>query len=84
MQLKRMKLEKGDMICGFCKNFYESCQTTHTPVQSERHAHREFLLRNGVGNTCLWKNIFCSMNVYKSKGKRIFEIVHWPFELPPD
>ena len=24
------------------------------------------------------------MNVYKSKGKRIFEIVHWPFELPPN
>ena len=30
------------------------------------------------------KNIFCSMNVYKSRGKRIFEIVHWPFELPPN
>ena len=24
------------------------------------------------------------MNVYKSKGKRTFEIVHWPFELPPN
>ena len=24
------------------------------------------------------------MNVYKSRGKRIFEIVHWPFELPPN
>ena len=30
------------------------------------------------------KNIFCSMNVYKSRGKRIFEIVHCPFELPPN
>ena len=30
------------------------------------------------------KNIFCSMNAYKSRGKRIFEIVHWPFELPPN
>ena len=30
------------------------------------------------------KNIFCSMKVYKSRGKRIFEIVHWPFELPPN
>ena len=30
------------------------------------------------------KYIFCSMNVYKSRGKRIFEIVHWPFELPPN
>ena len=29
------------------------------------------------------KNIFCSVNVYKSRGKRIFEIVHWPIELPP-
>ena len=28
------------------------------------------------------KNVFCSMNVYKCRGKRIFEIVHWPFELP--
>ena len=24
------------------------------------------------------------MNVHKSRGKRIFEIVHWPFELPPN
>ena len=24
------------------------------------------------------------MNVNKSRGKRIFEIVHWPFELPPN
>ena len=30
------------------------------------------------------KNILCSMNVYKSRGKRIFEIIHWPFELPPN
>ena len=29
------------------------------------------------------KNLFCSMNVYKSREKRNFEIVHWPFELPP-
>ena len=41
-------------------------------------------LRNGVGKTCLWKNIFCSMNVHKSKGKRIFEVIHCPFELPPN
>ena len=24
------------------------------------------------------------MNVYNSRGKRIFEIIHWPFELPPN
>ena len=30
------------------------------------------------------KNIFWSMKVHKSKGKRIFEIVHCPFELPPN
>ena len=48
-------------------------------------SHREFLLRNRAGKTCLWKkNIFCPMNVYKSKGKIIFEIVHWPFKLPPN
>ena len=28
------------------------------------------------------KTIFDSINLYKCKGKRIFEIVHWPFELP--
>ena len=48
------------------------------------NTHGEFLLRNGVGKTFLWKNIFCSMNVNKSRGKRIFEIVHWPFQLPPN
>ena len=26
------------------------------------------------------KNIFCSVNAYKIRGKRIFEIVHCPFE----
>ena len=30
------------------------------------------------------KNIFCSINVDKTKEKRIFEIVHWPFKLPPN
>ena len=40
-------------------------------------SHCEFLLRNVSG-----RNIFCSMNVYKSRGKIIFEIIHWPFELP--
>ena len=44
----------------------------------------EVLLRNGVGKTCPWKNIFCSMNVYKSRGEGIFEIIYWPFELPPN
>ena len=29
-------------------------------------------------------NIFCLMNVDTIKGKRIFEIVHWPFKLPPN
>ena len=54
------------------------------------------LLRHKVGHTVNFfsemgqakhvsgKNIFCSVNVYKSRGKRIFEIVHWPFELPPN
>ena len=30
------------------------------------------------------KNIFCSLNVDKIKEKRIFEIVHCPFELSPN
>ena len=30
------------------------------------------------------KNIFCSVNVYKSRGKIVFEIVHKPYELPPN
>ena len=30
------------------------------------------------------KNIFCSLNLYKIKEKRIFEIVHCPFELSPN
>ena len=35
------------------------------------------------GNIVSGKNIFCSMNVNKIRGKRIFEIVHCPFEMPP-
>ena len=30
------------------------------------------------------KNTFCSLNVEITRGKRIFEIVHWPFKLPPN
>ena len=30
------------------------------------------------------KNIFCSMNKEKIGGKRIFEIIHWTFQLPPN
>ena len=32
----------------------------------------------------LGKNIFCSVNAYKIRGKRIFENIHWPFKLPPN
>ena len=46
--------------------------------------HLEIRLRNGKGIIGLGKNIFCSINVGKTRGKRIFEIVHWPFELPPN
>ena len=47
-------------------------------------AHREFLLRNGVGKTCLWKKYILLYECIQKQGKRIFEIVHWPFELPPN
>ena len=30
------------------------------------------------------KNTFCSINVDKTRGKRFFQIVHWPFKLPPN
>ena len=30
------------------------------------------------------KNIFCSISADKKSGKRIFEILHWPFKLPPN
>ena len=30
------------------------------------------------------KNIFGSISVDKVRGKRIFEIIHWPFELSPN
>jgi len=30
------------------------------------------------------KNIFCSINKDKTRGKRIFEIGNWPFKLPPN
>ena len=49
----------------------------------QQRPHCEFLLRNGIGKHVPGKNLFWSVNVYKSRGKRIFEIVHWPFELPP-
>ena len=32
-------------------------------------------------NMSLGKNVFCSVNVDKIRGKRIFEIVDWPFHL---
>ena len=46
--------------------------------------HREFWPRYGIGKTCLWKKYILLYECKKSRGKRIFEIIHWPFELPPN
>ena len=43
-----------------------------------------FCSEMGYAKHVTGKNIFCSMNLYKSRGKRVFEIVHWPFKLPPN
>ena len=41
---------------------------------------------NTYGKPLSWKqyNTFCFMNEDKSRVKRIFETVHWPFKLPPN
>ena len=42
--------------------------------------HCEFWLRNDTGKTCLWKNIFWSTLITKSRGGKFFEFLHCPFE----
>ena len=46
-------------------------------------SHREFLQRNGVGRTCLWKKYILLYECRQNQGKD-FEIVHWPFKLSPN
>jgi len=47
-------------------------------------SHREIRLRNGKRIIALWKNVLCSKNEDKTRRKIVFEIVHWPFKLPPN
>ena len=44
--------------------------------------HCEFRLRNGRGKTCLWKNLYWSTCIGKSKERKIFDFLHCPFEPP--
>ena len=50
-------------------------------IAGESHSHCEFCLKSGIGKTCLWEKIFCSMNKNNIVEERIFEIIHWPFEI---
>ena len=60
-------------------------RATNQPfVKRADRAHREILLRNGVGKICLWKKFIVLCECIQKQGKRIFEIVHCPFELPPN
>jgi hypothetical protein len=43
------------------------------------YSHREFRLRNGIGKTCLWKKYMPTLTA-KSRGGKIFEFLHCPFE----
>ena len=87
-------------MCTDSENQYWCCSTRprklHSVVESfhsvinlgfiiERYVTcHEFQLRIGIRKTCLWKNIFCSMNVDKIRKNVIFEIVHWTSEVPPN
>ena len=44
--------------------------------------HREIRLSNGKGIIGLWKKYILLYKCRQNQEKRIFEIVHWPFELP--
>ena len=54
-------------------NVVSKAQTLHTV---------NFSSEMGKAKHVSGKKIFCSMNVYKIRGKRILEIVHCPFEMP--
>ena len=66
--------------------FSKSLQIIHKQIKSIMHFSYHtvnFCKEMGLANHVSEKNIFFPMNVYKSRGKKNFKIVHWPFDLPP-
>ena len=48
------------------------CPQMMTTVLAQNAPHCEFLLRNGVGKTCPWKNIYFTVWMYTKAGKKEF------------